>query len=274
MAEIWELPADHLIKPTGKEWLFQLLHSIPEHQRAMTLLTFWRIWHAHNEITHDKPCPSIESSRRFLVSYLNSLLMIKQYPDADITKGKMVVDQTKGFRRMSIPLQNERRLKKKWSKPSPNIVKLNVDGAYKDANAGVGAVVRDHQGAVILAACRQVLHCHDATEAELMAIEDGLKLTLQWTTACFTVETDCSEALELIKECTPNTSPYAFRINIIRELLRERDTKLVWINREANMVSHELAKLGRVHGRTMVWLGETPSEICDALSVDCNSISD
>jgi hypothetical protein len=40
------------------------------------------------------------------------------------------------------------------------------------------------------------------------------------------------------------------------------------------MVSHELAKLGRVHGRTMVWLGETPSEIADALSVDCNPISD
>jgi hypothetical protein len=40
------------------------------------------------------------------------------------------------------------------------------------------------------------------------------------------------------------------------------------------MVSHELANLGRVHGRTMVWLGETPSEICDALSVDCNSTSD
>jgi hypothetical protein len=48
--------------------------------------------------------------------------MIKQYPNADITKKKMVVDETKWFKRMSIPQQNERRLKKKWSKLSPNIV--------------------------------------------------------------------------------------------------------------------------------------------------------
>jgi hypothetical protein len=63
------------------------------------LMLFWRIWHAHNEMTHDKPYPPIESSRRFLVSYLNSLLLIKQFPDADITKGKMVLEQASGLRR-------------------------------------------------------------------------------------------------------------------------------------------------------------------------------
>jgi hypothetical protein len=35
-----------------------------------------------------KPCPSIEGSRRFLRSYLNSLLMIKQCPEMDVAKGE------------------------------------------------------------------------------------------------------------------------------------------------------------------------------------------
>jgi hypothetical protein len=97
MAEVWDMPADACLRPTGKEWLLQLLTGIPVHQRATTLMNFWRIWHAHNEITHDKPCPAIEGSRRFLVSYLNSLMIIKQFPDAAIEKGKMVLDPGKGW---------------------------------------------------------------------------------------------------------------------------------------------------------------------------------
>ena len=65
----------------------------------MTLMTIWRIWHAHNEMTHEKPCPSIDGSRHFLVGYLNSLLMIKPFPDADVVKGRMVIIHERGFRR-------------------------------------------------------------------------------------------------------------------------------------------------------------------------------
>jgi hypothetical protein len=79
-----------------------------------------------------------------------------------------------------------------------------------------------------------------------MAIEEGLKLSLTWTTMNFTVETDSSEALELIKECTLNTSIYAFRIKVIRDLLRGRDSSLVKISRNRNQVSLELAKMGRL----------------------------
>jgi hypothetical protein len=76
--------------------------------------------------------------------------------------------------------------------------------------------------------------------------------------------------VELILETTPNTSAYAFRINVIRELLRERDVKIVKISREANIVSHELAKLGRIQGRTDFWLNNAPQDIALAIANDCN----
>jgi hypothetical protein len=44
-----------------------------------------------NKISHGKACPSIGGSRSFLVGYLNSLLMIKQYLEKDVIKRKMVV---------------------------------------------------------------------------------------------------------------------------------------------------------------------------------------
>jgi hypothetical protein len=124
-----------------------------------------------------------------------------------------------------------------------------------------------------MSACRAIDHCRDATKAELMAIEEGLKLTLTWTTKSFSLETDCSGALELVKESTPNTSIYAFRINVIRDLLRKRDSILVKI-RDGNNVSHELAKLGRLKHQTQVWLGSYPSELSAAMTDHCNSLFD
>jgi hypothetical protein len=99
MAEVWNLPDERTLQPTGANWLFHFLDAILETQRAMTLIIFWRVWHAHNEITHAKPCPPIEGSRRFLESYLNTLLMVKLFPHADVAKGKMVIDQNQGFKR-------------------------------------------------------------------------------------------------------------------------------------------------------------------------------
>jgi hypothetical protein len=92
--------------------------------------------------------------------------------------------------------------------------------------------------------------CRDATEAEIKAIEEGLRLALHWTNLDLQIDSDCAEAVELIKDSTSNTSVYAFSITTIRELLRERESTVAKISREANVVSHELAKLGRMQGRT------------------------
>jgi hypothetical protein len=99
LREVWELPSDRLIVHTGDDWLLHLLCSLSETQQAMTLMTIWRVWDQLNELTHDKPCPPVEGSRRFLVSYLNSGLMIKQRPNLDVVKEKMVVSVNEGFSR-------------------------------------------------------------------------------------------------------------------------------------------------------------------------------
>jgi hypothetical protein len=156
----------------------------------------------------------------------------------------MVIDHTQGFkprRKKGDVVQVHR---KKWKRP-PDLgeAKLNVDGDFRLEGAGTGMVLRDHHGLVIFSACRALTTCRDATEAELQAIEEGLRLAIHWTRLNFILETDCAEASELIKETTPNTSVYAFGISAICELLRERDIKIVKVSREVNVVNHELAKL-------------------------------
>lgn len=127
--------------------------------------------------------------------------------------------------------------------PGEGTAKLNVDGTFSPHGAGTGMVLRDHEGQVIYTACRELKQCRDATEAELEVIEEGMQLALHWSPSDFIIETD-----------------YVFRISVIRELFREKGTRLAKISskrlgkisRDANMVSHELARVRRVQKKTAV----------------------
>ncbi|KAK1653040.1 hypothetical protein QYE76_070845 [Lolium multiflorum] len=136
-------------------------------------------------------------------------------------QGKMVVVPDAGFRAKTKDQDGRHKMRQGWTAPGQGSGKLNTDGSFlNNTEAGTGMVLRDHQGAIVAAACREVTRCRDATEAELMAIEEGVQLSLLWTTQPFTVETDCSEAVELLKESTPNTSIYA---NPTKEIFSELD---------------------------------------------------
>jgi hypothetical protein len=89
-------------------------------------------------------------------------MMIKQFPDSDIAKGRMLVDQRKGFKREQ-GMTEDRQIKlQQWARPADNELKLNVDGAFStDGRAGIGMVLRDRRGAVLFAACQPVQHCHE-----------------------------------------------------------------------------------------------------------------
>src|SRR4051812_29037060 len=64
--------------------------------------------------------PSIEGSKRFLESYMELLLVIKQSPSADISKGKSVASLTQGFNSRSERPQGGQELEVKWAPPPRN----------------------------------------------------------------------------------------------------------------------------------------------------------
>ncbi|KAK1698341.1 hypothetical protein QYE76_015038 [Lolium multiflorum] len=106
------------------------------------------------------------------------------FPDAAIEKGKMVLDPGQGLVKKKEPEKDRNHGLKKWSRPGLGHAKLNTDGAFKPGEgARIGMVLRDHDGAAIFTACRALEQCNDATEAELIALEEGLKLALLWLAA-------------------------------------------------------------------------------------------
>jgi ribonuclease HI len=274
LKEEWELPCVDDIVYSGSEWLLLLLDSLSITQRGRILMLFWRIWFVHNEITHEKPMPTVEGSRRFLVSYLDSLILIKHNPLYDPLKGKETLLPDMNFEKRRRPLDKTHGKLEKWKPPPATHAKLNTDGSYMaNGSAGAGMVLRSSTGAAIFAASRQLFHCADAVEAELAAIDEGLNLALHWTTLPLIIETDCVEACALIKDKAPNTSIYSTRIRAIRELMKEREVTIASISRDLNCVSHLLAKFGRTEPRTAVWLGNFPPEVSLAMEHDCTSVA-
>jgi ribonuclease HI len=267
MKEVWPLPACEDIQNTGSEWILHALSSTSEQVRMMMMMmTWWWIWHVRNEVVHLKPAPPIEASRRFLRSYVDSLLCIKQNPTMDPTKGKTVVkyehNAAKLWKKKVLDQKQANQIK--WSKPAPGWSKLNVDGSWMaDANSGgIGMILQDDQGVVIFSACQHHDSCGSPIEAELRACVEGLALAMRWRDCPIILETDCLEAVQMINDETLNRSPVAGLVNEVKRLCSSAsECRVVHISRIINGVSHSLAQFGRVQTCSNFWVRSGPEEI-------------
>jgi ribonuclease HI len=272
MRETWNIPALKEVKNTGTEWLLHMMDKHDDITRAMILTTFWRIWHVRNEVVHLKPAPSIESSKHFLCSYMDSL---RQHPHADVTKGKMVV-QYPGEKQTE-KHQKERKRDEPtsgWQAPPPRWVKLNVDGSYMQEGevGGAGMVLRNTAGEFIFSACRYLSTCTSALEAEIAALMEGIALANQWSNLPVIVETDASEVVRLVLSGEGDRSSLSALVGEIKHLIMESvEVKVVHIKRDQNIVSHTLAAFGRRTMHSALWLGSGPDNIPTLCRRDCNT---
>jgi ribonuclease HI len=259
MREVWHLPGDSEVQFHSPTWFRSLILSIPESMLDALLLVSWRAWYARNEITHDKLLPTIEASRRFLCRYVSTLRGVKEASVDEVIKGKQPLVLTGAS--IEYPRHPGAPPDKKWDAPPLGLVKLNIDGSFKleDGTAGTGMVLRDHKGDIIFSACRQLIRCDDALEAELEACKEGLQLALEWSQLQILVETDCAELVAAVKSNELDRSRLAYLISDIKNLaVHERIMSFVKVDRIQNRVSHLLANLARLEQRTFVWLGSGP----------------
>jgi hypothetical protein len=88
MRSTWCLPSvDYLAKPL-RHWFQSVLAQLPDHLIDNTLLVACRAWYTRNEVTHDKPLPSLEGSKRFLCSYLQLIRNSTGISTYTVIKGK------------------------------------------------------------------------------------------------------------------------------------------------------------------------------------------
>jgi ribonuclease HI len=218
------------------------------------LLVSWRVWHARNEATHDKPLPTIASSTNFLLSYFKLMHDVNNFPTEIILKGKQPaiasVDPVPAPRCAPIA---------PWCKPPVGFVKLSVDGSFKDGSAGSGTILRDEGGSIIFSSCKYIAPCTEPLEAELLACLDGLSLALERSALPIIIDTDCSQLVSLVLAKGIDRSPYHSLVSEIKFLASSgRACSFVKVDRGQVRVSHVLANFARTERRTVTWLGSGP----------------
>jgi hypothetical protein len=126
-----------------------------------------------------------------------------------------------------------------WIPPDLGSLKANVDAGWDahSRDAGIGVVVRDHQGNVVLSEWKFSPNCGSAEEAEVLACLAGLKHLIDLRQCPATVESDCLRAVQALSLDTPENSSSWALILEGRELLRiYRDLRVSKVDRANNSV--------------------------------------
>jgi ribonuclease HI len=211
----------------------------------LVLIAGWYIWWERRQKVHGENIQTpLRSAMSIMVLAKNYMNVLKK-PDAKQREG--------------------------WKKPLEGKVLVNVDAAF-DVDSGKGAtgvVIRDCTGGCI--ACLQTFlpHVVDAPMVEAYAFRDGLTLAQQIGIQNFTIQTDCAQVVETMK----NGGFSATSSAVIYD-----DCMILWsgfgnvsvecCNREANQVAHELARDSCSSSRSCTWVDEPPRFILSKLVDD------
>ncbi len=152
------------------------------------------------------------------------------------------------------------------------MAKLNIDSSFleSDGSAGISAILRDYNGETIFTMCKSLANCSSALETELAACVEGLRLALQWTLLLVAIETDCISVVHLLTN-KEDCLTLAFLVREARWLRSgERTTSITKIQREQNLISHELANKARRDDYSGFWAGFESNSVSWLIEKDCN----
>lgn len=143
------------------------------------MLMLWRIWHVRNGYIHEGKWKTVLSSVHFLKSYEETLLTCRLREEPSKPNGKGLAQPVTHSARTHRPSEH-------WEPPPVGWIKINVDGASDAAGrAGVGVIIRDERGHVLLTSWRAIFRCLDSEEIEALACKEGVELAAEWANKCY-----------------------------------------------------------------------------------------
>ncbi|OMO52016.1 reverse transcriptase [Corchorus capsularis] len=144
-----------------------------------------------------------------------------------------------------------------WIPPPMGIVKINTDVAFcsSSGEAGLGVVIRDSAGKIIICASRCLNFIADSLYAEVHALLFGFELAIEHGIERCIFESDSLLPITQINKKDPIFWEGGHLIEEIRDLATLFDDyTFQFVHREANILAHNLANLWQ----DCVWCGTIP----------------
>lgn len=157
-----------------------------------------------------------------------------------------------------------------WMPLSPDVLKLNTDASVRNKKAAGDGLIRNHQGEVIHAFCKDLGEM-DALQAEARALCQGLDFCWSKGFLGINAEVDSQTLFLLATSNKYATWPLCNVIEKIRWLLKQLQGELVHIYKEANAVADALAGLHVSRHATFHSIHQLPGSIKSRIRLDCRS---
>ncbi|XP_059454987.1 uncharacterized protein LOC132185199 [Corylus avellana] len=155
-----------------------------------------------------------------------------------------------------------------WMQPPLGWWKINWDFAIdkSQCQTGMGMLVRDHTGMVISAKCLTRTGNLDPTVGDALASLYAIHWCQDLGGRAIILEGDAKQVVEAINFDVNNESRYGHIVEDIRQTLQTFSRwRCAFVNRNANIAAHGLAKGATKLVMDREWKGETPSCICDII---------
>jgi ribonuclease HI len=195
---------------------------------------------------------------------------VHTFPEATARRTLFLLDEWKKVK--SITPNHPKQRAEHWLPPDVGWHKANADGAFMSGTGigGGGAVIRDHHGRFLAAACHFFRSVSEPERSELLACRRAVLLAREAGVSKLALETDCLEAVSKLQKKELGRSVHGPLVEEIKTLLLEfSDFTVSFVRRSCNEVAHSLAQVGCGNNLCNTWLEFPPGCIVNLLASDC-----
>ncbi|KAI5313850.1 hypothetical protein L3X38_043026 [Prunus dulcis] len=149
----------------------------------------------------------------------------------------------------------------KWSPPPAGKYKLNVNAAFipETGVGGIGTVVRNDKGEVMVAMAFSLASATSSKHAEIMAFLFGMKFARDAGFSSILIESDSQGVVNDVKDGEDSWASDGHLIDDIKRSLQHfEDVILSFSPRGVNQVAHFLAKHALNCNTMVTWIEEVP----------------
>ena len=257
--DVWAGSVARIQKSGGKfddfMQLFQVMMAKLSMEELETFLVqSWLIWHRRNMV--------LFGSKMQHPGQLNQRVtdLLREYREAQSS--------------LAIPLVRPSSLQN-WKPPAGQLFKLNFDAAIFKNGSGVGAVIRNATGEVMVALSARGEAVADSEEAKVRAYRKALEFAIDVGFSELMVEGDNSVVMSTISSNKPNWS----RLGVIYDDIGYLAANLSYVSfscirRNANSVAHSLARYANELVKEVVWLEDSPPPAHEPLYLDLSFLNE
>jgi hypothetical protein len=108
----------------------------------------------------------------------------------------------------NVPLVSPVRIPNVWTPPEPEMLKINIDGAFKECSTGAcGFIIHSHHGEPVLAGAANISPALDVLATETVACLFALESAERHGISRIELETDSSQLREAIRSMSRDLAP-------------------------------------------------------------------